>query len=181
MKTGAYWQFSARLPEFPSLTNDLEVDVVIIGGGLTGITAAWLLKREGVKVALLERQRCAQADTGHTTAHLTYITDQRLSQLVKSWGRDGARAFWEAGASAIDQIDEIVRTLRRDPEFKWVPGYLHARLKDTDKKDRESLEHEAQLAQELGFDAEFVDEVPSVNRPGIRFANQAKFHPFKYL
>src|SRR4029079_6134409 len=105
MNTKPYWQDSATLPDFPSLANDLTVDVVIIGGGLTGITAAWLLKRSGVKVALLDRQRCAAADTGHTTAHLTYVTDERLHQLVKTFGCDAAKAFWEAGAAAIDQID----------------------------------------------------------------------------
>src|SRR5262245_42323172 len=128
MKTGSYWQFSEVMPEFPSLTNDLAVDVVVVGGGMTGITTAWLLKKEGVKVALLERQRCSQTDTGHTTAHLTYVTDERLHRLVKTWGRDGAKAFWEAGAAAIDQIYEIARDYAEESEFKWVPGYLHARL-----------------------------------------------------
>jgi glycine/D-amino acid oxidase-like deaminating enzyme/nitrite reductase/ring-hydroxylating ferredoxin subunit len=181
MKTESYWQSSARLPEFSSLSNDLEVDVVIIGAGLTGITAAYLLKREGVKVALLDRQRCAQADTGHTTAHLTYVTDERLHKLAKSFGRDGAKAFWEAGIAAIDQIDENVRREAIDCEFKWVPGYLHARLDDPEAKDRDSLEQDAQLARELGFEAEMLSSVPYMNRPGVRFANQAKFHPYKYL
>jgi glycine/D-amino acid oxidase-like deaminating enzyme/nitrite reductase/ring-hydroxylating ferredoxin subunit len=181
MSIPSYWQTSAPLPEFPSLTNDLEVDVVIIGAGLTGITAAWLLKRGGAKVVLLERQRCAEADTGHTTAHLTYVTDERLRHLVKVFGRDAARAFWEAGAAAIDQIDEIVRSAAHDCEFKWVTGYLHGRWDDSDKKDRESLEEDAELARELGFDATFLDAVPWANRPGVAFANQAKFHPCKYL
>jgi shikimate 5-dehydrogenase len=87
MNTTPYWGLSEKLPEFGSLSNDLEVDVVIIGGGLTGITAAHLLKESGAKVALLERQRCAAADTGHTTAHLTYVTDERLHHLVKVFGK----------------------------------------------------------------------------------------------
>jgi glycine/D-amino acid oxidase-like deaminating enzyme/nitrite reductase/ring-hydroxylating ferredoxin subunit len=181
MNTGSYWQSSQTLPEFPSLANDLEVDVVIIGAGLTGITAAWLLKRAGAKVALLDRQRCAAADTGHTTAHLTYVTDERLNTLVKHFGKDGAKAFWEAGVAAIDQIFEIVKSTGIDAEFNWVPGFLHGRLDDSDKKDRESLEEDAQLARDLDFDAQFVEQVPFVNRPGVRFAHQAKFHPYKYL
>src|SRR3954454_20716435 len=109
MKTESYWTSSVTLPQFQSLSHDLDVDVAIIGGGLTGITAAWLLTREGVKVALLERNRCAGGDTGFTTAHLTYVTDERLHHLVKVFGRDGAKAFWEAGVAGIDQIFEIVR------------------------------------------------------------------------
>ena len=181
MKTEAYWQATAPLPQFASLSQNLEVDVVIIGAGLTGITAAWLLKRAGAKVALLDRQRCAAADTGHTTAHLTYVTDERLHRLVKNFGKDAARAFWEAGAAAIDQIDEIIKTTGANCEFKWIPGYLHARLDHPDKEDRSSLEEDAQLAREMDFDAEFIEQVPFANRPGIRFAHQAKFHPYKYL
>jgi glycine/D-amino acid oxidase-like deaminating enzyme/nitrite reductase/ring-hydroxylating ferredoxin subunit len=171
---------SAALPHFPAISNDLNVDVVIVGGGLTGITAAHLLKREGVKVALVEREQCASGDTGHTTAHLTYVTDYRLSQLVKNFGKDAAKAFWEAGIAAIDQIYELARP-EAECEFKWVPGYLHGRLVDSDQKDRESLDEDAELAEELGFECQMVESVPYAKRPGIRFENQAKFHPLKYL
>jgi glycine/D-amino acid oxidase-like deaminating enzyme/nitrite reductase/ring-hydroxylating ferredoxin subunit len=181
MKTESYWQSSARLPEFPSLTNDLEVDVVIIGAGLTGITAAHLLKREGAKVAVLDRQRCAQADTGHTTAHLTYVSDERLHHLAKHFGRDGAKAVWDAGAAAVDQIHELVQGHASEADFKWVAGHLHARSNNGDRKDRDSLQEDAQLAREMGFDAEFMESIPFFKTPGVRFANQAKFHPHKYL
>ena len=110
MDTQTYWQID-KLPQFEPLSHDVHVDVVVIGGGLTGITAAYLLKKAGAKVALLERQRCAHADTGHTTAHLTYVTDARLNHLVKNFGKDAAKAFWEAGTAGIDQISEIVRPL----------------------------------------------------------------------
>jgi len=83
MKTQSYWQETApRVGPFPSLNSNLDVDVVVIGGGLTGITAAYFLKKEGAKVALLERDRFGCCDTGHTTAHLTYVTDERLHRLV---------------------------------------------------------------------------------------------------
>src|SRR5215467_6918874 len=181
MKTETYWQGAASLPQFESLSQDLEVDVVVMGGGNTGITAAYLFKQAGAKVALLERNRCACCDTGHTTAHLTYVTDARLNHLVKVFGKEAARAFWEAGMAGINQIHEIIRRHQIECEFRLVPGYLHARLKDTDKKDRESLERDAELAEELGFEAQFIDKAPFVQRPGVRFEHQAKFHPLKYL
>src|SRR5947208_10661850 len=120
MDTQPYWSRSAKLPQFASLSSDLKVDVVVVGAGLTGITAAYLLKQAGAKVALIDRQRCAAADTGHTTAHLTYVTDERLHNLVQVFGKDAAKSFWEAGIAAIDQISTLVRELKIDCEFAWV-------------------------------------------------------------
>ncbi len=180
MDTKPYWE-KVSLQKFPSLDRDLTVDVVVVGAGLTGITAAYLLKEAGASVALLDRQRWASADTGHTTAHLTYVTDTRLHQLVQTFGRDGAQAFWEAGAAAIDQMCELVRRCEIECEFEWVPGYLHGALEASSEKDRESLEKDAALAKELGFQADFIEDVPYAHRPGVRFAHQAKFHPRKYL
>src|SRR5256885_1802214 len=155
MEPSSYWRVSDKAPRFGALTSDLEVDAVVIGAGLTGITAAYLLKEAGAKVALVERGHCAAGDTGRTTAHLTYVTDERLHRLVKNFGSDGAKAFWEAGAAAIDQIFEIARSRNLDCEFRWVPGYLHGPLFDQNSKARKSLEEDAECARKLGFDAEF--------------------------
>lgn len=180
METTPYW-FSTPLPAFPSISRDVDVDVAVIGGGLTGITAAWLVKEAGAKVALLERERCASGDTGHTTAHLTYVTDLRLHQVVKNFGRDGAKAFWDAGAAAIDQIYGLVQAHAIDCEFQWIPGYLHAAWGSDASKESASLHDDCKAANELGFEAEFVDQAPYAGQPGIRFLHQAKFHPRKYL
>jgi len=180
MDTSSYWIDSGPLPAFPKITKDISVDVVVIGAGITGITAAYLLKKAGHTVALLDRERCASIDTGHTTAHLTCVTDTRLSELVKTFGKERAKLAWEAGRAAIDQIDANVRNEKIDCEFKWVPGYLHAPIRGRDK-NRQSFIDEAALANELGFSAEFLEEIPAFGLPGIRFDKQAKFHPRKYL
>lgn len=155
---------------------------MIVGAALTGLTAAYLLTLDGRRVAVLERERCAQIDTGHTSAHLTMVTDQQLSALIKRFGRDHAQAAWEAGLAAIGQIDAIVGELELDCDFEWVPGYLHAPMTGSaDTGVIAMLRDEAVLAAQLGFDAAFVDDVPFAGRPGIRYENQARFHPRKYL
>jgi glycine/D-amino acid oxidase-like deaminating enzyme/nitrite reductase/ring-hydroxylating ferredoxin subunit len=122
------------------------------------------------------------SDTGHTTAHVTYVTDLRLSELVNVFGRDRARAVWDAGRLAIEQIEANVEAEEIDCDFRSVPGYLHEPLKgESDERERTALREEAELARELGFDATYVASVPFVNRAGIRFGAQALFHPRKYL
>jgi glycine/D-amino acid oxidase-like deaminating enzyme/nitrite reductase/ring-hydroxylating ferredoxin subunit len=182
LNTTPYWPEAARLPILPPLRRDLAVDVAVIGGGITGATAAYLFKKAGATVALLERGRCATAETGHTTAHLTYVTDSRLSQLVSRFGRDHAQATWDAGLAAMNQIEQLMKEERIRCEFSWVPGFLHAppgRKRDEEEKD--ALQEDARFAQEFGFDAAFVEDVPFVGGPGVRFGNQAKFHPVKYV
>src|ERR1700751_5838698 len=102
MNTTPYWIDSATIKPFPALRSDLIVDVLVVGAGVTGITAAYLLKKAGLRVALIEREHVASIDTGHTTAHLTYVTDDSLETLTKGLGRDHVQAVWDAGACAID-------------------------------------------------------------------------------
>lgn len=178
--TTSYWSTSAALPRFSELADDAEVDVVVVGGGITGLTTAYLLAKAGKRVIVLERGRCGATDTGHTSAHLTMVTDARLSGLVETFGRTHAQAVWDAGLAAIATIDDIVREHAIDADFEWVDGYLHAPLGDA-SDERAPFEADARLADELGFDAEYVESAPLVKRPGVRFANQARFHPRKYL
>lgn len=179
--TTPYWIASAPMPRFPAIDRDLEVDVAVIGAGITGITAAYLLKSAGLTVALIERDRCARADTGHTTAHLTHVTDLRLTKLAKHFGRERAQAVWDAGRVAMDQIAANIKAEEITCDFHWVPGYLHAPLSQDPGEESPELHEEAELAEGLGFDAQYVESVPIVERPGVRFQRQAQFHPRKYL
>src|SRR5437764_81554 len=100
--TRSYWTDNTPAPRFSQLKEDLAVDALIVGAGITGITAAYLLKRAGCSVALVERDRCVSVDSAHTTAHITCVTDTPLSDLVNTFGRDHAQAAWDAGLAAID-------------------------------------------------------------------------------
>ena len=181
MNTTSYWSDTASLPRSRKLEKDCRVDIAIIGGGITGITAAYLFKKAGFTVALIERGLCGGFDTTNTTAHLTCVTDARLSTLAAKFGKDAAKAVWESGRAAIDQIVKNIREEKIECDFTWIPGYLHASLDGDAEKGKKSLQKDLELARELGFPADFLDSVPLVNRPGINFLHQAKFHPLKYL
>lgn len=179
--TEPYWFTTDPMPQFDRLDSDATADVVIVGGGITGLTAAYLLSRTGRRVVVLERDRCARADTGHTSAHVTMVTDARLGELVSRLGQTHAQAVWDAGLAAIGQIDEIVRTHDLDAGFGWVDGYLHAPVDGDASRHISGLRDDLRYADELGFDAEWVDRVPATGQPGIRFGGQARLQPRKYL
>ena len=181
LNTTPFWvESTSDFPPFPRLDRDERAEVVVVGAGMTGLTSAYLLAAAGRSVVLLERRRAVEVDTAHTSAHLTMVTDVRLSDLVSSFGRDHAQAAWDAGLAGdrSDRGDLSEEGIACG--FARVPGYLH--LADgCEAADIARLQEEARLAVELGFDAEFTEQTPLMRVPGVMFANQARFHPRRYL
>jgi glycine/D-amino acid oxidase-like deaminating enzyme/nitrite reductase/ring-hydroxylating ferredoxin subunit len=176
-----YWLDPPAGATFPPLTEDLETEVLVIGGGITGVTAAWLLASEGRQVTLVERETIGARDSGHTTAHLTYMTDTRLSELIATFSRKQAQLSWQAGKEAMKLIRDAVGSLSIDCNFSMVPGYLAAAEEADQSLEGVSLRHEADLARELGFDVEMDGVNPVTGSTAIVFPDQMRFHPLKYL
>src|SRR5688572_15082755 len=119
------WIASAPGPRYPALRGDLEVDVAIVGAGITGITAARLPTDAGLRVALLDAGRIARGVTGHTTAHLTEVTDCSFGDQIATFGVDGARLALASTRAAIDHMAATVRRLKIACDFARVPGFQY--------------------------------------------------------
>ena len=179
--SNAYWLDTEPFPTYEKLSRHESADVVVVGGGITGLTTAYLLTQAGSKVVLLERGRCASVDTGLTSAHLTMVTDARLSELATRFGRSHAQAVWDSGLAGIATIDEITRGLGLDAGFEWVEGYLHTPVDAPTGDEDPRLREDALLASEFGFDAVYEPVVPLMGRAGVRVDGQARLHPRRYL
>src|SRR4051812_12393462 len=90
------WANAEPLPRFPTAPPGARFDVIVIGGGVTGITTAVLLKRAGKKVALLDMQRPLDGETGHTTSHLTELIDHRYHVISQKFGDKKAQQVLES-------------------------------------------------------------------------------------
>jgi len=175
------WTATSPLPPFRSLDRSLDVDVAVVGGGVAAVTAAHLLKQAGVRVALIERDRCGGGQTSRSTAHLTAVADVPLSRLVDRVGAENTRALCDAGFAAISRVRAEIRDARINCDFAWVRGHLHAPLDVPVTQARTALQHEAAIANALGISVAYVDAVPGLARPGVRFDGQARLHPLRYL
>lgn len=168
-------------PTFEPLQKNTTTDVVIVGGGIAGLTTAYLLGKAGRKVLLLEDGELASGESGRTTAHLSYALDDRYTTLENLFGKEGARLAAESHSSAIDLIEQIVLTEQIDCDFTRLDGYLflHADGKPKDLRQELEAAHRAGLAD--------VEHLPNANtlgfEPGecLRWPNQGQFHILKYL
>ena len=161
---------------FAPPSRDVRVDVAVVGGGVSGVTVAVLLKQRGYTVALLERGRLGGGDTGHTTAHLTAVTDRPPHDLLAAFGPDHAGAIWDAGYAALDQIDRLVRSRRIRCGFDWVPGVLHVRPgHPRAAEDAEDLRQSLAACDTLGIDAEWVDGSRPSACPGCASRSRPAF------
>ena len=173
------WIAGTRYPKFPRLAGDLAVDVAVVGGGITGLTAAHLLKAAGKTVAVLEAQRVAEGVTGHTTAHLTEVIDASFATLLSHFGEEKARVAAQGARASLARIASFVSELGIDCGFRRLSGYYY-----TEQADRaQDVRDEYEAARRLGLNATFTEDVPLPFpvAAGIRLDEQARFHVRKYL
>ena len=155
-RTTSVWMDTA-LPDFPPLSANLRMNVCIIGAGITGMTAAYLLSRTGRAVVLIDDGPIGGGETGRTTAHLTAALDDRYYEIEKLHGREGARIAAASHTAAIDRVETIVAVEDIACEFERLDGYLFLGGSGT----RADIERELEATHRAGLgNTAIVDRAP---------------------
>src|SRR5947208_2492042 len=177
----SFWERTAQKFYTAPLTENLTTDICIIGGGIAGVTTAYMLVCEGRDVVLIDDGPVGGGMTGRTTAHLVNALDDRYYELEKTLGQKFSRLSAESHTAAIDRIEKIVADETLDCDFARVDGYLFL----PPGGSVTDLKHELDAAHRAGLrEIERVDRIPvgEFKTDGVlRFPRQAQFHPLKYL
>ena len=165
--------------DFPTLEREVVVDVVVLGGGIAGITTATLLKDAGLTVAVLEADRIVKDVTVGTTAKISAAPNLIYDRLLSRFGTATAQKAARANVNAVEKIADIVRERKIDCDFRRLPLYIYA---ETEEK-ADKIKRECRAARELGLEVSYTEKVPLPFKtgPAIVYENQAQFHPRKYL
>ncbi len=175
----SYWLESTRSPGYPTLADDTETDVVIIGAGIAGLTSAYLLKKAGLRAIVLEKDTIGEGVSGHTTGKITSQHNLIYNTLTSRLGEKTARIYGEANQQAIQKISEIVHSEHIDCDWRHEDSYVYT----TDSAKVWELQKEAEVAAKLGLPATFerTTDLPFEVAGAVRFSDQATFHIRKYL
>ena len=178
-RQASYWIESTPHPALPTGRGDRTFDVAVIGAGMVGLTAADLLKKAGLTVAVIDAGGIVEGVTGHTTAKVTAGHGVIYSKLRDTFGVDGARLYAESNTAALEYIAVLVDSEGIDCEFARKDNYIFAES----PAELDTVREEAEAAAEAGLAAEFVTDVPLPwdVAGAVRQRNQAQFHPRKYL
>lgn len=178
MNTEPIWAATSVESDFPVFTGDLETDVVIVGGGIAGITAALTLSEAGKSVVVLEAMQVGLGTTGYSTGNLYATVDSYLYQIRKKWDREMMTAVVRSREETVGRMEEIARRRGVTCDFRRCPQYIFP----TNAAQHSDFEQEHDAMREAGMMVTLA-EVPlpfAVGR-GLKLENQAQFHPLAYV
>ncbi len=174
-----YWRDYVTLPSYPSIEENTQVDVAIVGAGITGITTAYLLTKAGLKVALIDAGKVINGTTGHTTAKISAQHGLIYHELIEHLGENQAKLYYEANKEAQSFISARINEYKIECDYSEEDAYVYSVTEESKQK----IEKEYAAYQTLGIQGELVQDLPldlEIHN-AVVMKNQAQFHPIKYL
>lgn len=169
------WTESVEMPHFESLEGEVKTDVLIIGGGITGLLCAYFLQQQGVDYLLAEGRTICSGATKNTTAKITVQHGLIYAELLKKAGLEKARMYLDANRKALEKYFELCQNI--DCGFEETTNFVYS------INDKRKLEQEVEALSKIGFEAllQETTELPFTTAGAVGFPHQAQFHPLKFL
>ncbi|HSK93205.1 MAG TPA: FAD-dependent oxidoreductase [Candidatus Angelobacter sp.] len=174
----SYWIATSDAEGRPPLAGDSEADLVVVGGGITGLTVALLAAQGGARVTLLEARRLGTGTTGNTTAKVTTLHGLVYSELQDRLGLEAGRAYAELNQLGLGTVRQLAGDHAIDCDLDEMDAVTY-----TEQSDRRAeVEREVEVAVSLGFPASYTEttSLPYPVAAAVRFTGQARFHPRRY-
>jgi len=154
-------------------------DVIVVGGGVTGVTTAYELLKQGKKCLLIEARNLCFGTTGGTTAHLNNFFDTTYAEVASDFGKSGAQNLGRAALDALELYSKNIRELNIDCQYRQSDGIVYAR----NEKEAGELEEMFKAAFDAGIPVSYTNNIPiqDVFFKALVFGNQAQIHPVKYV
>ena len=169
------WKNNSQKVHFDTLNENKSTDVLIIGGGITGLLCAYKLKNAGIDCILAEATEICAGITKNTTAKITLQHGLIYDKMIKRFGKVKARLYLESQIKACEEYAKLCENI--DCDFKISDSYVYS------LNNRKKIEKEITALTLLGIKAELssAKELPFSVAGAVCIKNQAQFNPLKFL
>ena len=174
----SYWNENYKGKDFPKLNKNIEVDVCVIGGGITGINTAYYLAGRGLKVAVLEKNKLCSSTTGGSTGKITSQHGLIYKYLKDLNGKEYATKYYKANEEAKENIIKIINKEKIDCDLEYKNAYVYTEVEKMVQDIKEEIEYTKKLDIKSDFTTKL--DLPLDIYGAIKFENQAQFDPVKY-
>lgn len=176
-KHESVWKSTATIKAHQSLSGDIECDVLVIGGGISGVLTAYFLSKNNISTILVDASTVCSGQTANTTAKITSQHGACYQQIEKKFSLSVARAYANANEKAIDEFDKLIFDNRIDCDFVRLPSYLYS-CKSTD-----TLQKEFDFTRKCAINATLTTrtQLPFDIKLALKYCNQAQFNPRAFI
>ncbi len=177
MKNVSIWSEELRISKYPKLEQDIDIDVLIIGGGMTGVNTAYQLIDSGLSVCLVEKNTIGSGVTSRTTGKLTYLQENMCSKIKTFHGSEKAKLYVESQKDAINLASEIITKEKIDCNLESAKSYIFSSTDDG------KLREEERLYEEFGIQVKVSNTLPHEDKKNKNFYvdDTYVFHSVKYV
>ncbi len=174
MQYKSLWLDDVHFNRYDAISENKEVDVLIVGGGITGLSCAYHLRNSNLKICLVEQNLLAHGVTSRTTGKLTYLQDNIYSKL-----KSKALSYYKSQKYAIKLVKEIIKVENINCDYQEVESFLYT----ADAKEIKKIRKEEKMLQKLRTPYKKQKKLPIGidSLYAISVNDTAVFHPLKYL
>lgn len=179
MKNYSFWNSNINIEDCPKISKNMEVDVLIVGGGITGISSLYHLKQANLKTILVEKYICGMGVTSRSTAKITYLQEKQYQNIKACINEDVASLYLKSQREAVNMLVDIINKENIDCNLESSPSYLFV----NDKKNLKKLKSEFVFLRNNGVAVDKVTGIPFNEKiiEAIKVNGTYTFHPLKYI
>jgi glycine/D-amino acid oxidase-like deaminating enzyme/nitrite reductase/ring-hydroxylating ferredoxin subunit len=180
MDTLSVWRGTAAPNGFAPLSGDISTEVLVVGGGITGVTLAALLAEQGRQVVLLEAGEIGGGSTGNSTGNLYETLAGGLQEVASRWNADIARQVAAERRAAVAFVQARCQQLSPDIHFRSCPLVLYAQEIAQQRYVDKEIEVLTAAGARVEVASRVPDPLPAALGPVLLLRDQAQFHPAAY-
>ena len=181
MKFESFWEkdINIKNDNFKKLDKDIDVDVLIIGGGLAGISTAYYLRNSNLKIALVEQGFVGCGVTSKTTGKINYLQETIYSDLETMYSFDIAKKYYDSQKFAINELLNIIKAENIECNLEKVESFVYANK----TMEIENIKFEKDILERFGCLVKEYDgiDIDLNSKYAISVSDTYVFHPLKFL